>query len=226
MQERHETNPGTGATILFGIHRGVPGFFAFRSGQSIGSAPPWPPGCRADQAAPAARAQGSVCPQGLVYPFPEILLLFLCASIAAADDFVEVQHWRETHMDFLRRFLPYKHGIPSHDALNDLMNALDLKLFSECFITRVNGLHDGDLDVVTVDGKTPRHCHAMSKVRQVLHMVSAGTSGQRLVLGQEPTDSRSCCAQPDPAVASSYAASQVERRLSAGHPSEWTEPRP
>jgi len=32
-------------------------------------------------------------------------------------------------MDFLRRFLPYKDGIPSHDALNDLINALNPKLF-------------------------------------------------------------------------------------------------
>jgi hypothetical protein len=74
----------------------------------------------------------------VVYPLPEIMLLVLCASIAAADDFVEVQHWGETHMDFLRRFLPYKDGIPSHDALNDLMNALNPKLFSECFVTWVN----------------------------------------------------------------------------------------
>jgi predicted transposase YbfD/YdcC len=127
----------------------------------------------------------------VVYPLPEILLLILCASIAAADDFVEVQHWGETHIDFLRRFLPYKDGIPSHDALNDLMNALDHKPFSECFITWVNGLRDGDLDIVSVDGKTSRRTHARSKGRQALHMVSAWASGQRLVLGQEATDMKS-----------------------------------
>ena len=67
----------------------------------------------------------------VLYPLPEILLLILCATIAAADDFVEIKRWGETHMDFLRRFLPYKGGIPSHEALNDLMNALNHKLFSE-----------------------------------------------------------------------------------------------
>ncbi len=127
----------------------------------------------------------------VIYPLPEILLLILCASIAAADDFVEVQHWGETHMDFLRRFLPYKDGIPSHDALNDLMNALDHKLFSECFVTWVNGLREADLDIVSVDGKTSRRSHAKSKGRQALHMVSAWASGQRLVLGQEATDAKS-----------------------------------
>ena len=119
------------------------------------------------------------------------MLLILCVSIAAADDFVEVQHWGETHMDFLRRFLPCKDGIPSHDALNDLMNALNPKLFSECFVTWVNGLREGDPDIVSVDGKTSRRTHAMSKGRKALHMVSAWASRQRIVLGQEATDVKS-----------------------------------
>lgn len=127
----------------------------------------------------------------VVYPLPEVMLLILCASIAAADDFVEVQHWGETHTDFLRRFLPYKDGIPSHDALNDLMNALNPKLFSECFVTWVNGLREGDPEIVAVDGKTSRRTHAVSKGRKALHMVSAWASRQRLVLGQEATDVKS-----------------------------------
>jgi predicted transposase YbfD/YdcC len=127
----------------------------------------------------------------VLYPLPEVLLLVLCATIVGADDFVEVQHWGELHLDFLRRFLPYKHGIPSHDALNDLMNALNPRLFAECFITWVNGLRDGDPDIVAVDGKTSRRTHAKSKGRQPLHLVSAWASRQRLVLGQEATDIKS-----------------------------------
>ena len=73
----------------------------------------------------------------VVYPLPEILLLVLCATIVGAEDFVEITQWGAAHMDFLRRFLPYKDGIPSHDALNDLINALNPKLFSECFIAWV-----------------------------------------------------------------------------------------
>jgi predicted transposase YbfD/YdcC len=92
---------------------------------------------------------------------------------------------------FLRRFLPYKHGIPSHDALNDLMNALDPRLFSECFITWVGGLRDSGPDIVAVDGRDSRRTHAKSKGRQPLHLVSAWASRQRLVLGQEATDIKS-----------------------------------
>ena len=59
----------------------------------------------------------------VIDPLPEILLLVLCGSIVGAEDFVEIIQWGATHMDFLRRFLPYKDGIPSHNALNDLINA-------------------------------------------------------------------------------------------------------
>jgi DDE_Tnp_1-associated len=52
----------------------------------------------------------------VLYPLPEILLLVLCATIAAADDFVEIKHWGETHMDFLRRFLPYAVSCPTRTA--------------------------------------------------------------------------------------------------------------
>ena len=127
----------------------------------------------------------------VVYPLPEILLLVLCATIVGAEDFVEITHWGETHMDFLRRFLPYKDGVPSHDALNDLINALNPKLFSECFIRWVSGLRDDDPDIVAIDGKASRRAHAKSKGRQPLHMVSAWASRQRLVLGQEATDVKS-----------------------------------
>lgn len=127
----------------------------------------------------------------VVYPLPEILLLALCATIVGAEDFVEITHWGEIHMDFLRRFLPYKDGIPSHDALNDLINALNPKLFSDCFVAWVSGLRDGDPDFVAIDGKASRRTHARSKGRQPLHMVSAWASRQRLVLGQEATDVKS-----------------------------------
>jgi len=127
----------------------------------------------------------------VVYPLPEVVLLVLCATIAGADGFVEINHWAEIHIDFLRRFLPYKDGIASHDVLNDVMNALHPRLFSECFITWVSGLRDMDPDIVAVDGKTSRRTHAKSKGRQPLHLVSVWASRQRLVLGQEATDIKS-----------------------------------
>jgi hypothetical protein len=69
----------------------------------------------------------------VVYPLPEILLLVLCGSLAGAEDFVEIRRWGRVNLEFLRRFLPFAHGIPSHDTLNDIINALDTELFAACF---------------------------------------------------------------------------------------------
>jgi hypothetical protein len=53
----------------------------------------------------------------VLHPLPEIILLLLCGTLAGADDFVEIALWGGEHLAFLRRFLPYRHGIPSHGGV-------------------------------------------------------------------------------------------------------------
>jgi predicted transposase YbfD/YdcC len=126
----------------------------------------------------------------VVYPLPEILLLVLAATLAGADDLVEVRLWGRQHLAFLRRFLPFHRGIPSH-TLGDVLNALDPELFKRCFVAWVEDLREREPDVVAIDGKTSRRCHARSKGRDPLHLVSAWASRQRLVLGQEAVAGKS-----------------------------------
>ena len=51
----------------------------------------------------------------VLYPLPEILLLCLCAVLGGADSWVEVALYGQQKLEFLRRFLPFAHGVPSHD---------------------------------------------------------------------------------------------------------------
>ena len=78
----------------------------------------------------------------VLYPLDEILLVVLCATLAGAEDFVEIERWGRRKLDFLRRMRPFDHGIASHDRLNDVMNALSATLFSDCFIAWVDALRD------------------------------------------------------------------------------------
>lgn len=119
----------------------------------------------------------------VVYPLREIMLLVLCATLAAAEDFVEVRRWGQEKLGFLRTMLPFTHGIPSHDTLNDVVNALDPGLFSQCFTAWVARLREAEPDIVAVDGKSSRRARA--KGGHPLHVVSAWATRQRLVLGQE-----------------------------------------
>ena len=38
----------------------------------------------------------------VVYPLPEIMLLVLCATLAGAEDFVEIRQWGRQKLEFLR----------------------------------------------------------------------------------------------------------------------------
>ena len=127
----------------------------------------------------------------VLYPLREVLLLVLCATLSGMEDFVEIRLWGQHRLDFLRRFLPFAHGIPAHDTLNDVINGLDPELFKTCFATWVEALRDEAPDIIAIDGKTSRRSHARSKGRAPLHMVSAWASRQRLVLGQEAVDAKS-----------------------------------
>ena len=124
----------------------------------------------------------------VAYPLPEILLLVLCGVMAGADDFVEIERWGRRKLGFLRRLLPYTRGVPSHDTLNDVMNALPAGLFSDCFVAWVASLREAEPDIVALDGKTSRR--AKAKGGRPLHLVSAWAARQRLVLGQEAVDGK------------------------------------
>lgn len=127
----------------------------------------------------------------VVYPLPEVLLLVLCATLGGAEDFVEVVRWGRSKLDFLRRFLPYERGIPSHDTLCDVVSALDPELFKATFSAWVEDLREAEPDIVAIDGKTSRRSHDRGKGRSPLHLVSAWASRQRLVLGQQATAEKS-----------------------------------
>ena len=115
----------------------------------------------------------------------------MSATIAGADDFVEATLWGTQHLAFLKRFYRYESGIPSHDTLCDVFAALDPELFKACFLAWINGLRDGDPDIIAVDGKTARRSHDRRKGRNPLHLVSAWAARQRIVLGQQATEEKS-----------------------------------
>jgi len=126
----------------------------------------------------------------VLYPLEEILLLTLCATMAGADDFVEIHQWGNEKINFLRRLRPFEQGIPAHDTLNDVFNALPADVFAECFTRRAEGLRSETLpEIVAVDGKTSRRAH--TKEGKPLHLVSAWASRARLVLGQDACDEKS-----------------------------------
>lgn len=118
------------------------------------------------------------------FPLDEVLLLVLCAVISGADGWVEIAAWGKKKLDFLRRFLPYAYGTPSHDQLGNIFAVLDARQFQQCFIGWVSSLKEAIQGVVAIDGKTLRRAFDNGGNQSYVHMVSAWCSRQRLVLGQ------------------------------------------
>ena len=120
----------------------------------------------------------------VLYPLPEILLLCLCAVLGGADSWVEVALYGQRKLGFLRRLLPFAHGVPSHDQLGNVFARLDAQQFQSCFIAWVERFTVAVRGVVAVDGKTLRRSFDRAAKQGPIHMISAWSSQQRLVLGQ------------------------------------------
>ena len=124
-------------------------------------------------------------PWRVAHPLPEVLLLVVCGTIADCDDYEGIAEWGEAHLAFLRRFLPYHHGVPGSRWLTILMNRIDPALFSAAFTAWVRETWPERLDLVALDGKTSRRSHDRGADQAPLHLVSAFATTSRLVLGQE-----------------------------------------
>ncbi len=127
----------------------------------------------------------------VAHPLPEVLFLVVCGSIASCDDFDDIAAWGEAHLPFLRRFLPFEHGVPGERWLNILMNRIDPELFSACFMAWACELRPDAPALLALDGKTSRRTHDRSAGTAALHLVSAFATRERLVLGQEAVAAKS-----------------------------------
>lgn len=125
----------------------------------------------------------------VLYPLQELLLLSLCGAIAGCEDFTDITLYGEEKLDFLRTLLPFEHGIPSHDALNDLFRDLDAEGFGRAFTAWASDLAGSVPGLVSIDGKTLRGSRDGAK--GPLHLVSAWAGEQRLSLAQVATTEKS-----------------------------------
>jgi predicted transposase YbfD/YdcC len=130
-------------------------------------------------------------PHRVAYPLAELLLLAVCGTIADCDDYENIAGWGAAHLDFLRQFLPFHHGVPSGRWLTIMMNRVNPALFSACFSDWVRACWPERPDLVAIDGKTLRRSHDRGLDQPALHLVSAFATTGALVLGQEAVSDKS-----------------------------------
>ena len=127
-----------------------------------------------------------------LHPLSSVLVLSLCAVVCGADSFAAIELFGNAREEWFRTFLDLPNGIPSHDTLGRIFAMLNPKALEKAFrewVAAVSTLTKGE--VVAIDGKTLRRSFQKAGSSSFVHMVSAWSSGNQMVLGQVKTEEKS-----------------------------------
>lgn len=126
------------------------------------------------------------------YPLIEIILLVIAGTLSGCEGWKEIKDFGDLKLEWLRKFLPYKEGIPVDDTLARVMRKLETKAFQTHFIQWMQSVSEiTSGSVIAIDGKTLCGSHNRRDGKSAIHMVSAWSSENGLVLAQEKTAEKS-----------------------------------
>lgn len=123
----------------------------------------------------------------------DILVIVLFATLANADDWVEIALFAETYQDYLRNYIELKHGVPSHDTINRVMGMISPDILQQLyskwqeFLNRKEG--EALKKIICIDGKTMRS--NKRKDGKASHIVSAWSREDGFCLGQKAVEEKS-----------------------------------
>ncbi len=63
----------------------------------------------------------------------DILVLALCAVMAGAVGWDDIEDWGRAREDWLRRYLRLRNGIPGHDTIRRVFEAISPRQLEACF---------------------------------------------------------------------------------------------
>jgi predicted transposase YbfD/YdcC len=115
----------------------------------------------------------------------DIVILALCAVMSGAEGWDDIEAWGQEREAWLRRFLGLRNGIPSHDTIRRVFEALsssELEKRFESWVSTVCPAVTGR--VIAIDGKALRGSGSVVRGRRALHLVSAYAAEYGLTLGQ------------------------------------------
>lgn len=128
----------------------------------------------------------------ITHKLSEILFLAITATIAGAEGWDEISDFGEDNIDWLRKFSHFENGIPSYHTIARVFSAMNPKEFQKAFIAWMNDCHEATHgDIIAIDGKRVRGSYNQADKSDAIHMVSAFSAGNEVVLGQIKTDRKS-----------------------------------
>ncbi|MGI6652933.1 MAG: ISAs1 family transposase [Christensenellales bacterium] len=128
----------------------------------------------------------------VLHKLEDILFIAVVATIANASCWEEVADFAKTRVNWLRQYIELPGGAPSHDTFERTFKWIDGKQFERCFILWMREVcQEKGFRVIAMDGKTMRGSGDKALNKRPLHIVSAWTSENNMVLGQVKTEEKS-----------------------------------
>jgi predicted transposase YbfD/YdcC len=126
------------------------------------------------------------------HPLINILTIGLCAIIAGAESWTDIENFGKQKAVWLGQFLDLCNGIPSHDTFGRLFAHLEPEQFRSCFLAWVQAVFEVTQgQVIALDGKQLRRSHDKTLGKKAIHMVTAWATANHLVLGQVKVKTKS-----------------------------------
>jgi predicted transposase YbfD/YdcC len=122
----------------------------------------------------------------------DILAIAILGSICDANAWTDIEEFGKAKKDWLETFLDLPNGIPSHDTFGRVFSLIDPVAFQSVFSEWVATIRERVSDeIISIDGKCLRGSHDKANGKAAIHMVSAWSDANRLVLGQVKTEEKS-----------------------------------
>lgn len=122
----------------------------------------------------------------------DILLLTICAVISGCEGWDEIKDFGEAKIDFIRTYGEFESSIPSADTSAKVVGMISPKQFQRVFADWMQACHTASSgEVIAIDGKTLRGSYDKSRKKGAIHMVSAFSAANGVVLGQVKTKEKS-----------------------------------
>jgi len=127
----------------------------------------------------------------VLHRLSDMLVLAILAVLCGADSWMDVATFGRGKEPWLRTFLPLRHGIPSHDTLGRVFGRMNPLSFEKCFMKWMGAVAQSPCRLIAVDGKTLRPSFDAADKKAAIHMISAWSQENQLVLGQLATEAKS-----------------------------------
>lgn len=126
------------------------------------------------------------------HPLETILVISLLAVICGADSIVDIENYAKSRRQWLETFLDMREGVPSHDTIGRLFAALNPTMLGQAFQRWTAAMASASNEkLIAIDGKTLRRAFKQAGDGIFVHMVSAWSSANGVVLGQVQTEEKS-----------------------------------